>query len=157
MLKPIVALIAALVAKSPDAPGKRLVARNDDPAFAGSDLLVGVKREDAGVAHGTNPTAAVLCPDGLAGILNHQQPVPLGDFENGRHLRRNSERMDGKNSPRPGRDRFFDPLWVDVQSARINVGKHWGRTFIANGVGGGDESERGNDHLVALSDAERAN
>src|SRR6202011_4266740 len=104
------------------------------------DLLVGVKGKDAHVSHGTNPTAAVLCPDGLAGILNHQQPMSLGDLENGRQLRRNSERMDRKNSARPGRDRFFDPLWVDVQSARIDVGKHRGRTFIANGVGCGYES-----------------
>src|SRR5450631_383424 len=139
MLKPIVALIAALVAKSPDAPGKRLVARNDDPAFAGSDLLVGVKREDAGASHGTNSTAAVLCPDGLAGILNHQQPAPLRDLENGRHLRRNAERMDGKNSPRPGRDGFFDLLRVNVQRARIDIRKDRGRAFVANGVGCSDK------------------
>src|SRR5258707_6046114 len=109
MLKPIVALIAALVTKSPDAPGKRLIARNHDPALAGSDLLVRVEGEDAGVSHGTNSMAAVLCTDGLTGILNHQQAMSFGDSENGRHLCRNPERMNRKNSPRPVRDRLFDP------------------------------------------------
>jgi hypothetical protein len=114
MLKPVVALIAALVAKSPHASGKRLMARNDHPAFPGGDLLVRVKREHAGVAHGTSSTAAVFRPDGLAGILDHQQPVPLGDIENRCHLCRNSECMDGKDGSRPARDSFFDPLRVDV-------------------------------------------
>src|SRR5271156_5324942 len=101
VLKPIVTFIAPLVAQGPDPPCQPLIPCHHDTSFARGDLLVGVKSEDAGASHGTNATAAVLCTDRLAGILNYQQPVPLGDIENGRHLRRNSERMDGKDSSRP--------------------------------------------------------
>ena len=73
-------------------------------ALAGRDLLVGVEGENAVIAQRARQPPFVLCAQSLAGIFDHLQPVLLGSFEDGVHVRRlpkHIHRQDGFQLP-PG-------------------------------------------------------
>ena len=56
---------------------------------------------------------------------------------------------------RAARDTFRDPLGIEVERLRVDVGEDGSRTDTRDRLGGGIEREGRADHLVARADLER--
>ena len=56
---------------------------------------------------------------------------------------------------RAARDSFGDPLGIEVERVRVDVGEDGSRADTGDRLGGGVERERRADHLVARADLER--
>src|ERR1700752_1892007 len=106
MLKPVFAIISALVAKLSHLNSDRRVIRNHGPAFPCCDLFVGIKSKDPNVSENPHLTALVFSAHGFTGILDDVETVASGDVEYARKVRRTSKRVhdnDGACSRSDGR------------------------------------------------------
>ena len=81
-------LFGTMIAPHPDAMRELGIVGSDRAAFAaGTEVFARIEAEAAGDSKGARPAALVLGTVGLACILNHRDGVPVGDFENGIHIR----------------------------------------------------------------------
>ena len=127
---------------------------DDHAAFAGSDLLIGIKREHAGVPERPHLAALVFSADRFAGILDDQQAVLPGDAENRREVGRASKSVHHNDGARAGSDRRLDFFGIKVQGFRIDIHKNRGGPFVADGVRHRNKSKRRHDDFVAFGDAQ---
>src|SRR5260370_2928557 len=102
MLKPLFGTISALVAKFSDLDSDFRAIRDHGPAFPGRDLFVGIKGKDSGIPEHPHFSALIFSPNGFTGILDDIQPVPPGDVQYARKVRRTSKSVhyDHGASPR---------------------------------------------------------
>ena len=153
MLQPSAAVAAPLIAPAAREARHLFVVRDDGTALTGRNLFVGVKSENAAIAK-----AACLAPadggtDGLASVLDDGEAAPVGDLDNGWHIRRVPEDVNRENAARFRIDGAWDQRGIDVVGVDIDVDKARDRPFVEHAVGRGDEAERGGDDLVPIGNA----
>ena len=95
--------------------------------------------------------AADLPPraDGLGRVLDQREPVPLGQGQHRFHRRHLAEQVDHHDAPGARGDGRLDGVGRDVERGRVDVHEHRRAAGVVDGAGGGEEGERGRDHLVA--------
>ena len=97
MLQPRVAGRAALIAQGAHEVRGLVVIGDDDAAFAGGDLFVRVKREDAVLTHSACRFAFVRCTEGFAGIFDNGETVFTRHCVDGVHVGGLTEDVDGED------------------------------------------------------------
>ena len=124
-------------------------------AFAGGELLVGIKAEDGQVAKAAGALALELGADGLAGVLDHDQIMAAGEARSASI----SAGMPKVWTTRMARVRGVmarsTAAGIEVECHGVDLRKDWRGADLENRVGHGDKSEGGHDDLVALADAQR--
>ena len=143
------AVVAALVAHALHQLPLLLGMREDDPALAGRELLVRVEAEHARNAVRADRMALVLGAQGLGGILDQHQPVPVADRPDLVELARVAEHVDCHDRLRALGDRRLERGRIEVQRARVDIGEDRRRALEDEAVRRGDERERRGDHLVS--------
>jgi len=89
-------------------------------------------------------------------IFDHRQPVTRGNVEDLGHGAGIAAVVNHDDGPGAGRDLPFDVLRRNVQVAGTgDVGEAHPGIRVQHGIRGGDERQRGDDHLVSRSDPER--
>ena len=132
------------------------IARHDHPAFARGDRLVGVEAEDRGVGtERADEPAFARRGKRMRSVFHHFQAVTPSDAEDGRHVGGQTAVVHGNDRLRLRRHGALDLVRIDAERRRVDVDQLHVGTEIANHLGGGGESVRGRDHLVARADAER--
>ena len=99
VLQPLARMGTSLVALCPGERGDPGALGDDNAAFTGSDLLVGVKREHPRVTQRPHLAPLVFSPNGFTCIFNHPQAMLPGDIENGRQVGRVPEGMYRQDGP----------------------------------------------------------
>src|SRR3982751_4368143 len=94
MLKPGAHLATSLVAQAAAEPRNVVRVGDDDAAFAGRDLFVGVEGEGRRVAKATELRSPESSSQSLARVVNDFQAVSVGDVLNGVPVRRVAEDID---------------------------------------------------------------
>ena len=151
------------------------VVRHDHAARAGGDDLVAVEAVHADVAHRARHlsgerTLGVTGAERLGGVLDEDEVVLLGNFQQPRHRGHVAEhvhddhRLDVRarrlvDAAAPahlgvGLEVFLHERGADAQAVAAADEDGLGAR-VAHGVDGGDERQRRHDHLVAAPDAGR--
>ncbi len=143
------AVVAALVAHAPQELPLLLGVREDDSALTGRELLVRVEAEHARNAVRADRIALVLGAQGLGGVLDQGQPVPVADRPDLVELARVAEHVDCHDRLRALGDRRLEGRRVEVQRARVDVGEDRRRPLDDEAVRRGHERERRGDRLVS--------
>jgi hypothetical protein len=91
----------------------------------------------------------------LLPVLQHQQPVPLPEFMQPRHVGRPSEPMDGDDGGRPRSHGRLHSGRFHAVGHRVYVREHRQRTDQGNGLGDFHVPEGRHDDLVTGSDTGR--
>jgi hypothetical protein len=135
-------------AKDAHAVGELLVGRGDQTAVAETkEILRGVeavRRRDAGRRRSGRA-------ERLRGVLDDRDP----ERRQFRQRRRAPEQVDRHDRARPGRDSRRDVLGVEIQRRAVDFREDGCRASPSDRLGGGVESERRADHLVAGADSHR--
>jgi hypothetical protein len=128
--------------------------RDHQPAFAGDEVLGGVKAEGGHVAHrpGVGPVVGRL--DGVGAVLDQGEAVPGGDLPDQAHLAGLAGVVDDHHRLGARGDGVGDRRRVDVAGERVDVDEDGGRPDVDDDVGRGHEGHRRGDHLVARPDAQ---
>ena len=158
----VVAVAAALdhLAELP-APAHRLgqlgVAGHEQAALAaGRDVLGDLEAERARVADAADRPAAVGRAGRLRGVLDHGEAVPARRSSVSRSMSAGAPcRCTGMIALVLGVIRRSTSCRVEVEGDRVDVGEDRNGHLVHRCEPGGDEAERGHDHLVARSDPER--
>src|SRR5450432_1699985 len=82
VLQPVDGIVTALIAELSRHRGNLWIICNDCAAFAGSNLFVGIKREDSHVSVRSNLLAFVFRSDGFAGIFDDLELMALRNLGN---------------------------------------------------------------------------
>jgi hypothetical protein len=91
---------------------------------------------------------------GLAGVLDHRQPVAVGDRPDHVHVGDQPEQVDRADRPRPRRDRPLDLLGVDQVGVGLDVDEDGRGAGVEDGVGRRGERVADGDDLVARTEPE---
>ncbi len=118
MMKPIVGFLrfedvrgigySALVAEAAKTVSMGLGVGQDCPAFAGGDLLVGVKTKDREIAESADAALIKLGADGFAGVFDDDEIVACGESTKCMHVGWDSEGVDDEDGARARRDEGFN-------------------------------------------------
>ena len=133
--------------------------------LAGGDRHAGVahrrevlgreERERGHVAVAAGPVALEGRPEGLGGVLDQRDPMPVGQLPEGAQVGGLAEDVDGHHGPRALRDRRLGRVRVEAQGHRVDVGEHRRRAAACDRLGGREERVGGGHDLVPGADAER--
>ena len=86
-------------------------------------------------------------------VLHHEQVMLRRNGSNRVHFGRLAEKVHRENPSRPGRNRGFNAVRIDVKRVPINIHEHGLRTEITDGLYRGYEGKRRCDDLIARFDA----
>ena len=135
---------------APQALGDRRVVDRDHPALAGGDDLARVQREAGQRPERADRPPAVRRADRAGGVLDHRSA------RGRRRASRNASMSAGSPTWWTGMIAFVRGVIarsavgrVEVVGARVDVGEDRRRAALPDRVGGGDERQRRDDHLVA--------
>ena len=90
----------------------------------------------------------------LAGVLEHNQVVSLGNGENRVHVSRRATQVDGQDRFGAWSESRLDLVGVNLKRLPIRVDEHGNCELQHHHVDGGRECIRRDDNLVARADAE---
>ena len=129
------------------------VAGHDHAGVAiGAQVLGRIEAEAADAAQAAGALALVFRADRLGGVLDDRQIVPFGDAPDRLHVGALAEQVDRQDGSGARRDLVLDLERIDVEGRRIDIDEDGPGAGAANGAGGGEESEGGQDDLVAGAD-----
>jgi hypothetical protein len=94
------------------------------PSAVGAQVLARIEAEAAGVAEAADRAVLVDRAVRLARVLDHLEPVALGDLEDGVHVGRVAVEMDRHDRLRLRRDLRLDLVDVHRERDRIDVDEH---------------------------------
>ena len=106
------------------------------------------------MAEAARATAAEGRPVGLAGVLDDDQAVAVGDRLDHVHVGHEAEQVDRADRPGSRRDRRLDPLRVDQVRVGLDVDEDRRGARVQDRVGRGRERVRDGDDLVARLEAD---
>ena len=89
----------------------------------------------------------------LRAVLDDLEAVRSGEGSQARHIARLAVQVHRNDGPGAGRQLPFQQVQVHVARVRLDVHEHRRRAALVDRLRGGDERERGGEHLVSLSDA----
>ncbi len=145
----------AMVYDLPQLFGQTVVLREERAAVAVAAQVLGwEERRAADFAHRAGlATAAVrkniVGANGLAGIFNYIQAVPVRDVENLPHRRALPEQMDGHDGFGARRNRAFDGRGVQVERIGRYINEYERQPQQRDDFGRGGEREIGRDDFIA--------
>ena len=113
--QPVAVFGAALVDEASQLDRDRVVVGRDQPALGGGQLLVGIEAVHGGVPVGADVSAANRRADGFAGILDHRQPVLLGNHVDRLDVARIAKDVDRHDRPGARCDGGLDRGRIEVQ------------------------------------------
>jgi len=122
--------------------------RDQCPALTATNVLVLVEAKDANVAHRPGGLPPIGHADCLAGILNDEQIVLIGDCDDCVHVSNQVQHVDRNNGLCCTGHSGLDVDRVDGQ-ALVDIDKNWNRTNRDHGSGRRDPGVCGYEHLVA--------
>jgi hypothetical protein len=131
--------------------GECRVLRENHAAFAGRDVLDGVKAQDRHVGERAHLAPAVLGAERVAGVVDRNQAVLFRDSGERVPVARVAGVVDADDGLRLRGDGAFDRRGIDDQRRGIDVGEDGPRAAIESCVRGGGEGQRGYDDFVARS------
>ena len=149
----LVAGAHALVPVQAQPIGEAVVVGRDEAALGGRHVLRGIQAERAVPERARHP-AAERCAMGLAGILDHDQAVAIGNRPDHVHVRDEAEQVDRADRPRPGGDGLLDLRGIDQVRVRLDVDEDRVGAGREDRVGGRREGVADRDHLVAGLEAD---
>jgi len=110
------------------------------PAFAGGQVLAGLKAERPGVADGSGHVAVAFGSVRLGAVLDDRQAMPVCNRHQRRHVRRMAGQVYRQNRFRPARhDGCLDRLGVDGESREVDIHERQRAAAIERRAGRGDE------------------
>ena len=130
------------------------VATHHRPAFPRRNGFVDLEAEDAAIAHGAHRPAFVGDARALRAVFEHLELVSAGNFEDGVHIGRFAQNVDGHDDFRARRDVALDIRRVEVHGV-VNFREHRQGACVNNSVVAGVPSPSGENHLVARAYSER--
>ena len=110
--------VHALVAQQAHPVGQRRVGGGDAAALTCGDHLVAEEREGGGVGQRTGRAPVQEGAEGLRGVGDQEQAVPVADRAQGGIVGRVAVQVDGDDRPGTGADRGQRPLRVDAPALR---------------------------------------
>src|SRR5262245_16156713 len=135
--------------------GYPFVPRDYHPALAGRDSLRRVKTEDRGVSfQRSDRPASIGGRQRVRRVFHYFQPMFARDGDDRIHLASQSGEMDGQDRFGPRRDRAFDLLRVNVESARGDVNEDRLRAQMPDNLRRRGESVRSRDDFISGSNAQ---
>ena len=87
-------------------------------------------------------------------VLDHGQPVPVGNGQDGLHVAAHAAEVDGHDRAGAWGDGGLDGRRCDVVGVRVDVGKDWDEARVQDGRDAGEEGDRRDDDLGAALQAE---
>ena len=137
------------------AVGERLVAQRQHASLARGEVLVRVEREAGRIADRADLATAVdACLDRVRGVLDHGEPVLVGDRADRLHVDGMARVVDGHDRAGPRRHTGGHLGGIDAERHRIDVAEDGFRARLHDHVRGGRPGDRRRQHLVARADAE---
>ena len=141
---------AAVVAQHAQPLGQLGIVGGDRAAVAeGAEILGRKETVRAGMAERAGPPSAHLGALRLRHVLDHFQPVLVGQRHDGVHVGRLAVEMDRHDRPGARRDRGGDPLGIDVDPAGRRLDRHHRGAHRRHREPGRDIGVGRHDHLVA--------
>src|SRR5579864_8619876 len=127
-------------------------------SFSRSEVLGGIEAESYGIApggkgcrSGSDRPAFIESPDRVCGVFDDVDASLTSKCPNRIHLARQSREMHRQNRARATRDTLLHIDRIDV-AIEPDIGKHWGRPDVENGVHCRAESYWRRNHFVAGTD-----
>ena len=154
MAEPRAAFVATLITKGDAHIGQVVIVGENHTAFAGGDLLIGIKGEDGHFAEGAGLFAFQLGAEGFTAILEDGEVVSFGDFADFVEVGGAAEGLDRHNGFGILGYFIFDFCGVDVEGFRVDIDKDGFCACHHNGIRGGDEGEGRDNDFVAGADSE---
>src|SRR5580704_4720810 len=139
VLEPVIGFIASLISQRPDLFRNDRIAGDNHSTFTGGDLLVGVESKNSGISQSADFAALKLSSNCFARVFNEQQTMTPRNGEKRIHVRWIPEGVNGHDGSSLVRDRRFSPLWIQVESDRININKDGICAHVTNRIGYSDE------------------
>ena len=104
--------------------GDSIIVRHEHTTFPGKNGLVGLQREDGGIAEGPHLPPAVGTTMRMRAILKKLQTMLIGEPHGSIHVRRPAPLVDNRDycEPRLGDD-AFSRIEVKTSGAGINIGQ----------------------------------
>ena len=131
-----------------------LVARHHGAGIAKrAEVLAGIEAEGGRMAERARAAPLVARTVRLAGVLEHEQAVAVGDGGDLVHGRRLAVEVHGHDGFRPLADRILQRARVEVEGLRIRVDEHRGGSGTHDRERGRHERVGRRDHLVTGADA----
>ena len=130
------------------------IAGDQDAAAAGREVLAAAAAEAACVADGAEAAVVPGAAVRVRHVLDHGQPVPLGDGQDGLHVAAHAAEVDGHDRAGAGGDYGLDGGGGDVVGVGIDVGKDGDEAGVEDGGDAGEEGDGGDDDLGAAVQAE---
>ena len=140
----------AVLARGLDDVSQPAVVRRQGARVAeGAEVLARVEAECGQSACGAGDDAVALGSVRLAGVLEEDEIVPLGERHERAHVRHLPVEVDGQQEARPLSDCGLDCGDVDVPVGLRHVHGDRSAARLRHGLQRRDERVRGDDHLVA--------
>lgn len=148
--------IAAVVTELGQLLAKFIVIGNDDAAVPETpEDLCGIEADGRGNAEGAGGAALEFGPESLGGILDDEQPVPIGDGLEPVHIAGSPVELGGHQETRAGGDGRGRSVGVH-QMIRAAFDRDGYAPSEVNRSGGSDHGVRGDNDLVAGGDPSSA-
>ena len=144
-----------VVPEAPEARVHLVARRGHDSAFAGRDVLHGMEAEGRQVGERAQPPPPVLGAQRVRGVLDQQQPAVAREGADLVERRGLAREVHGHDGARPRRDLGCDVGGIHAERVATYVGEHGRPALVEDGVGRRRKRERGDDDLVARTDAGR--
>src|SRR5581483_11649045 len=120
-----------------------------------TQIFRGIKTQTTDFPERADTLSVIGRTDRLGRIFDDVQIVSAGEFENRLHVSRLPVKMDRDDGTRAFGDERLELCGIEREGGGINVGKNRRRTEQAHDISGSDVSERGNDDLIAATNAAR--
>ena len=127
--------------------GFGVVANNGAP-FEGIKYLGGVEAQYGQIAIIENAGVILFDAETVGRIVNHLQPIGIGNLLDAFHIARNTVAVDRHDGRRFRRNQFFNAVRIDIKGDRVNIGKHRRQIIPQQAVRGGDKGVRRGDHFA---------
>jgi hypothetical protein len=130
-----------MVAHSSNFSRKTRISSNDQSAFSGGDLFVGIEGEYSGVTECTHNPISVLRADCFTRIFDDSKMIAVCNIENGIHIRRKTKGVHCDDGASAGCNRSLDSIGIDIQVACLDINEHRNRALVPNRVRRGNKGE----------------
>ena len=130
------------------------VVGDQDAAATGGEVLAAAAAEAADVADGAKAAVVPGSAVRVRHVLDHGQPVPLGNGQDGLHVATHPAEVHRHDRAGAGGDGGLDGRRCDVVGVRVDVGKDGDEAGVEDGGDAGEEGDGGDDDLGAAVQAE---